>query len=337
MNTMNIKEIFKALGLKLLNLEANVKEELLQAAYYNNRWFEPFCSAKALNVWGLALSENNIDFWLSKYEIKNTSPKKIGVIMAGNIPMVGLHDALCVIASGHILHAKLSSDDTILMRFVLNLLVEIEPKLFEKIKIVTQLKDIDVLIATGSDNSARYFEYYFASKPKILRKNRTSVAILNGNESKEDIKNLGNDIFDYYGLGCRNVSKIFIPKSFEISFLYENIIDFSFVVDNNKYANNYDYNRAIYLLNGDIFLDNNFLILREDTSLFSPVGVLFYEYYDKIDDVLDFINENSSKIQCIVSQNKSGIENVGFGESQNPQLWNYADNIDVMEFLLNEA
>ncbi|MGR3809647.1 acyl-CoA reductase [Jiulongibacter sp. NS-SX5] len=257
-----------------------------------------------------------------------TEPKKIGIVAAGNIPLVGFHDVLCVLLSGHEALLKLSSNDKILMISLLSKLTEIEPSFKEKLHIVERIKDADAYIATGSDNSSRYFDYYFGQKPSIIRKNRTSIAILNGNESGEDLRNLGNDIFRYFGLGCRNVSKVFVPKDYKFEPLFESIEYWNTIQLHHKYNNNYDYNKSIYLVNRDHHYDNGFLLLKEDPNLVSPLAVLFYETYTDQNELNDKIAELEGKIQCIV-----GSGHLNFGESQTPGIMDFADGVNTMDFL----
>ncbi len=324
------------LGSQINAISLDEKLELFYNAGIANAWFIPENLALALEGIAFMLQKSQLEHWLQQYQFLNNNriPKKVGVIMAGNIPGVGMHDAIAVLLSGHILYAKLSKDDTVLMTWLLNKLKVIEPSFLNFIVYTDQLKDIEALIATGSDNSSRYFEYYFSKIPHIIRKNRTSLAILDGNESKDDIMNLGKDIFTYFGLGCRNISKLLIPQNYDLTLFFEAIYPFNWVLENRKYANNYEYNRAIYLMNQEEFLDNNFLLIKESTEMVSPIGVLYYSRYSNTDQVLDLLNENSAKIQCIAVSNPKGKE-VRFGQAQKPNVWDYADGIDTLSFLEN--
>lgn len=310
----------------------------INESYLRNNWFTKENVYKSLKSWQLALQKENLEKWLSAYELeKSQNPKTVGIIMAGNIPFVGFHDLISVLVTGNIAKIKLSSSDNLLIPYVLEILVSFAPEIQNQIQFApNKLENFDAVIATGSNNTARYFEHYFGKYPNIIRKNRNSIAVLHGNESNEEIKALGHDIFDYFGLGCRSVSKIFLPKGFDIDHFYKNIFDFQEVVNHNKYANNYDYNKAIYLLDGVPILDNGFLLIKEDNEAFaSPVGVLFYEYYDDLEELKTKLEANIDKLQCVAS-NKSFLNNniqVGLGETQCPQLWDYADNIDTIEFL----
>lgn len=327
-------EAFIELGKGLQEMPDHEKSHVFHSARYHNQWFTAENMEMALSGLVFMLQENQIKKWIEKYEINNSNPKKVGVIMAGNIPAVGFHDAMCVILSGNTLHAKLSSDDTFFMKYLLDKLVQSNPALKEQIVYVDRLNDVDALIATGSDNSARYFEYYFSKKPHIIRKNRTSIAILDGKETDTDLGNLGKDIFTYFGLGCRNISKVYVPENYKFDTFFVAIFGFANIINTQKYANNYDYHRAIFLMNQEQFLDNNFLLIKESKELVSPVGVLYYERYSNTDQLLDAINTNKEKIQCICVREPRGSE-VKFGNAQTPNVWDYADGVDTLQFLTN--
>jgi hypothetical protein len=226
--------------------------------------------------------------------------KKVGLILAGNIPLVGFHDVLCVLATGHHALIKASSQDARLVRHVLNMLATIDARFSAKYSFVERLKDFDAVIATGSDNSSRYFEYYFGKVPHIIRKNRNSIAVITGDETTEELNLLGHDIFDYFGLGCRNVSKLLIPQGYDIGTFFRPIETYQPVINHHKYNNNYDYNKSIYLVNSEKHFDNGFLLLKESEALASPLAVLYYEHYDTMADAEKTINANSDKIQCVV-------------------------------------
>jgi len=315
-----------------LRNEVNLAVDLITTGYRDNGWFTKDSVLGVYTAWANALNETNIDQWLQGYDFSTGKSKKVGVIMAGNLPLVGLHDALSVIISGHVLHAKLSSKDKSLMLLLLNVLKKIAPD-DNCIKIVEQLKDIDALIATGSDNSARYFEYYFKDKQRIIRKNRTSIAVLNGNENSDELNGLSHDIFQHFGLGCRNVTKLYLPRGFDLDIVFKALFHYKEIGFHNKYANNYDYNKAIYLLNQEELIENGFLLMKEDKGLHSPVGVLFYEFYDTLEEIHGIIEEQKDSLQCVVT-NEELPQKVAFGKAQNPELWDYADGIDTIEFLL---
>ncbi|KQT18117.1 acyl-CoA reductase [Chryseobacterium sp. Leaf404] len=306
-------------------------EQILRKSEIENPWFTQENQKLALEQWVSVLNHSLIEQWLSKYP-ENKIQKRVGLILAGNIPMVGFHDVISVILSNHIPVIKLSSKDKSMLPFLLRKWKEISNGNLQY-EIVERLEDFDAVIATGSNNTARYLEYYFKKHHSIIRKNRTSVAVISGNETEEELKLLAKDIFQYFGLGCRNVTRLFVPKDFLIDRIFESFIDFKEIINHNKYANNYDYNRAVYLLNQDKFWDNNFVMLKEDEKLFSPLSVIHFSRYENPDEVKNFIAENEESIQCVVSK-AEGFENaVAFGEAQNPSLDTYADNVDTMEFL----
>ncbi|WP_430400375.1 acyl-CoA reductase [Flavobacterium sp.] len=306
---------------------------LIELSQSHNGWFTPEQVYFSINSWAKALEEEKLEKWLSNYTFKENSNKNIGLILAGNIPLVGFHDFLSVLISGNNVLVKTSSNDQHLIKFLAKYLISIDERLSEKISFVEgKLEGFDAVIATGSNNTSRYFEYYFKSKPSIIRKNRNSVAVLNGNESTEDLENLGEDIFRYFGLGCRNVSKLFVPKGYDFKHFFESIFKYKDVIFYEKYANNYDYNKAVFLMSLYKLLDNEFLTLKEDTSYSSPISSVFYEYYEDINDLNNRLENDSEQIQCIVSNNL--IKNsIAFGQTQKPQLWDYADNVDTLEFL----
>ncbi|MFL5763117.1 MAG: acyl-CoA reductase [Bacteroidia bacterium] len=311
--------------------------ELIARIHIQNPWFTEENVKNALAAIGGSLKEEQFVEWISVYirELSRQAPKRVAVIMAGNIPMVGFHDMLCVLLSGNKFVGKLSSDDKLLLPFITKILIDIEPRYAGYIEFTDgQIRDMDAVIATGSNNSARYFDHYFGKYPNIIRRNRNSVAVLNGKEEKEELAALGNDVFQYFGLGCRNVSKLFVPKGYSFNDFFESIYDRSEIVNNNKYANNYDYNKTVYLMSGDqSLLDNNFLLLKHDNSYASPIGTLFYEYYNSIAELNSKLEKEKEQIQCIVS-NDPGVKNaIPLGTAQCPGLSDYADGVDTMKFL----
>ncbi|MFC3559565.1 acyl-CoA reductase [Pedobacter jamesrossensis] len=322
---------FKKLG-QLLSKPTDALENTFFSAENSNAWFTTENIKKSVISFSEMLNEADIDNWFQSVKYTST-PKKIGLILAGNIPMVGLHDVLSVLATGNIALIKLSSADDKLIKAILSELVEIEPEFQNRIEYVERLKDFDAVIATGSNNSSRYFDYYFSKVPNIIRKNRNSVAVLDGNETFEDIQNLGADIFDYFGLGCRNVSKIYFPEGYDIAKFYEGIESYQPIINHFKYNNNYDYNKSIYLVNAAKHFDNGFLLLKEDESLTSPLAVLFYEEYKNLADVEDKLEAKSDQIQCVITKTPLKINTFDFGQSQHPKFWDYADNVNTVEFL----
>lgn len=307
---------------------------LIENQKHYNGWFVEGEVYFAIQSWANALTQKNLDKWLSNYSFKKIEPKSVGLVLAGNIPLVGFHDFLSVLISGHKAVVKTSSNDQHLLPFLSEYIIQVEPSLEERIEFVEKLEKFDAVIATGSNNTARYFEYYFRNKPNIIRKNRNSVAVLDGNESEQDLIKLGKDIFTYFGLGCRNVSKIFVPKGYDFEKFFKAMYEYREIINNQKYINNYDYNKAVFLMSNYLVLDNGFLVLKEDNSYSSPISSIFYEFYTDLKEVKNRIQEDSEQIQCVVSNNL--IENsVAFGQTQLPQLWDYADNVDTISFLLN--
>jgi hypothetical protein len=306
---------------------------LIELSQSHNGWFTPEQVYFAVNSWAEALQEENLDKWLSSYDFSNVQPKTVGLILAGNIPLVGFHDFLSVVVSGHKVLVKTSSNDQKLLPFLANYLISVNSELETHIKFTEgKLENFDAVIATGSNNTARYFEFYFKDKPSIIRKNRNSVAVLTGNESHEDLVNLGEDIFRYFGLGCRNVSKLFVPKDYNFENFFKAIYEYKDVIFYEKYSNNYDYNKAVFLMSNFKLLDNEFLTIKEDTSYSSPISSVFYEYYDDLNEITSRLENDADQIQCIVS--KDAIENsILFGQTQKPNLWDYADNVDTLVFL----
>lgn len=321
---------FYALGKSL----SQIPEHVLETAQINNQWFTQENIQKACANWSLALNKDNIAQWFQTFK-SSEAPKKIGIIMAGNIPFVGLHDLICVLASGHHATVKLSSNDEVLMGYAILLLKQFQPELDEKITISDSMKGIDALIATGSNNTSRYFESYFKDIPKIIRKNRTSVAVLNGNESPAELEGLADDIYTYFGLGCRNVTHLILPKNIELKKLYEAYDKYIDIVHHHKYYNNYMYHKSILLMNLSKHYDNGFMLFQEKDGLQAPIATLNYHYYDSENEVLQYLQTHEKDIQCVVS-NMDIIENrVGLGTSQSPSLSDYADNINTMQFLEN--
>lgn len=308
--------------------EYNTLKVLINRQFFLNGWFIKENVEKALLALGTQLTEEKLTEWTNQYSFSE-NPKKIAIIMAGNIPMVGFHDFLSVLLSGNTAVCKLSSDDKTLLPALASHLIQFIPQVKDRIVFTTdRIGEVDAVIATGSDNSLKYFEQYFGKYPHIFRRNRTSVAVISGNETKEDFNALGNDIFDYFGLGCRNVSHMILPKGFELRHFFEGIIDHSKVITHNKYGNNYDYNKAIFLMNQHVLFDNNFVLLRESKDLFSPLSMIHYHFYDTQKEVEDYLETHKDQIQVVV-----GEKFTPYGQAQCPMLNDYADGIDTMAFL----
>lgn len=309
----------------------------IETAQHYNGWFTKENCLHAFQEWGNILSKQNITTWLENYDLNSNNEKIVALIMAGNIPLVGFHDLLSVLITGNKALVKLSSSDQRLIPLLVSYLKFIEPYFEDRVIFTKEkLANYDAVIATGSNNTARYFEYYFSKKPNIIRKNRNSVAVLTGKESKEQLYALGEDIFRYFGLGCRSVSKIFIPVNYNIDKFFKAIFGYNAIVNHNKYANNYDYNKAVYLMSAFKILDNGFLILKKDDSYSSPIASLFYEEYQDVNALKKKLESEKDKIQCIVSNGFTNGE-ISFGHTQKPALSDYADGVDTVEFLLRTS
>ena len=301
-----------------------------------NPWFTKKNIDFALRYWSKQLTKEKLELWTSKYDFSNKKPETIAVVMAGNFPLAGFHDLLCVLITGNRLLIKFSNKDDILIRFLIEYLLYTNPTFNKKITIKESIiKDFNRVIATGSNNTSKYFEYYFKNKPSIIRKNRFSIAILSGKESKANLEKLGDDIFTFFGLGCRNVSKLFVPKNYSFDLFFKSIYKWKNIINNHKYISNYNYNKAINLIDRQTILENGFIILKESESNHSPISVLLYEYYDNIDDLKRKIEALQDNLQCIVSENLYKNE-IGFGQTQSPELYDYADNVDTINFLLTK-
>ncbi len=334
-NKAQLVHIFAQLGSQLKNPDSELSA-IIENEHVHNAWFTPQSVFKAVTAIGQMLNENDLNAWLDRYP-ESDGNKTIGLILAGNIPLVGFHDVLCVLITGNFAMIKASSQDARLIKYVLGLLTAIEPAFKDRYAVVERLEKFDAIVATGSNNTSRYFEYYFGKVPHIIRKNRSSVAVLTGNETEAQLHDLGHDIFDYFGLGCRNVSKLLVPKGYNFNFFFESIESYNDIINHNKYNNNYGYNKSIYLVGSEKHLDNGFLLVKESDKLTSPLAVLFYEYYDSIESVQQLLKDQSESLQCVVTGAVIKLNNqvVGFGESQQPALWDYADGVDTMTFLTN--
>lgn len=317
----------------------SLETSIIQAELMNP-WFTKEFQLNNLKYWANVLSSEKIESWLERYpqlEKKNTTPKKVGLVLAGNIPLVGLHDIICVLVSGNIAVTRLSSKDKAIYPVLRDILIKLDRSIKNKWILLDNefLKEIDAVIATGSDNSSRYFEYYFGKYPHIIRKNRNSVAVIDGTETDQQMKALADDVFLYFGLGCRNISKLFVPEDFNPDKFYRNIEQYSYLYDHNKYANNYDYQKAILMVNKIPIYDNGFLVLKNDSSYASPVGTLYFEKYSSKESLKRRLIRDKDQLQCMVSKDQSFPEWVDFGMTQYPGLEEYADNIDTLEFLIN--
>lgn len=305
---------------------------VLAQAYQVNKWFLPANSLRSLKAIASWLERSALNNWASANPSLRTDqpPYKVGIVMAGNIPAVGFHDLLCVLLCGHHAYVRYSSEDNVLLPFLLHLLRSVEPGFAERIMEVPKVSGVDAVIATGSNNTARYFDYYFSAIPHIIRRNRHAVAVIGGDETEAELQALGDDIFSYFGLGCRNVSKIYVPENYSFDRFFPAMEHYAALMQHNKYMNNYDYHRALFLLNSQAFLTNNFLILREHDSIHTPVSVVHYERYSSKASLDSALAAHQEEIQCIVGHNY-----LPFGTAQQPGLADYADGVDTLRFLLN--
>lgn len=333
MNLSDRINAFVSLGQRLDELTDEEKKTLAEKAGTENGWFTEKSVAKALGGIQYFLSKESLSNWTSHYSLETKSQKIIGVAMAGNIPLVGFHDLLCVLIAGHKLLAKKSSQDSFLIETLSQWLVEIEPRFAKQIEFAERLNPAQAVIATGSDNTARYFEYYFRNIPHIIRKNRSSCAVLMGEEESDLLTTLGVDVFSFFGLGCRNVSKIYVPEEYSFSNLLKSWESYQPIIHHHKYANNYDYQKSIMLINQTPFYDNGFVLLTSQPSLVSPISVLHYEFYKDQTDLKAKLHLQQDKLQCVVSANAWYTGSIPFGKAQTPDVGDYADQVDTLKFL----
>lgn len=304
--------------------------EVKEKASYENGWFTPmFVTTATQNIATEFLQKEVLENWTKEYSIESkiANPQKVGIVMAGNIPLVGFHDFLCVFISGNIAVMKSSSKDNVLIKDLVEKIIEWDADAANYLQFAEMLKDCDAYIATGSNNSSRYFEYYFAKYPHIIRKNRTSVAIITGNETTQELEKLADDVYYYFGLGCRNVTKIYVPVDYDFVPLIEAFNKYQHLADHHKYKNNYDYNLALHMLNKVYYMTNGSILLIEDKSLFSPISQLNYEFYTSEEEVVNSLKDNP-ELQCITGNN-----HISLGTAQCPSVHDYADGVDTMSFL----
>lgn len=303
-------------------------QRIINKQFVLNGWFTKENVFQSLNALGSQLTESNLNEWTNDYSF-SISPKNIAIIMAGNIPLVGFHDFMSVLISGHNAICKLSSDDKSLLPALAQHLIQFSPELKQRIIFTNgKMNKMDAIIATGSDNSIRHFKDYFGHLPNIFRKNRTSIAVLTGTETRDELALLGKDIFEYFGLGCRNVSHLIVPENYSFNLFFESIVDFHPIINHHKYANNYDYNKAVYLLNKSNLLDNNFVLLKKSNELFSPLAMINYHYYKNEEELNQYLEYHNEQIQIIVGKNYTA-----FGNAQRPLLTDYADGINTLNWL----
>ena len=332
MNLQQRIDLLSRLG-EYIQSDNNEWQQAKEKASRENGWFIPeFIELSVRNIAMAFLQKEALIKWAAKYKLihlqaQHEKPKIVGIVMAGNIPLVGFHDMLCAIMTGHTAHIKASSKDEVLIKHLVDVLATWNEEVKDLIMFSEMLKGCDAYIATGSNNSAGYFEYYFAKYPHIIRRNRTSVAILTGDETNEDLDRLADDVYLYFGLGCRNVTKLYIPEGYDFIPLLTAFKKYNYLADHHKYKNNYDYNLAILLLNKKFYMSNESILLAEEASLFSPISQLNYEFYTDWDRLTISLKQNEN-LQCI-----AGKGFIPFGETQKPSLYDYADGVDTMQFL----
>jgi hypothetical protein len=345
---MTLQERINALaelGNRLNNLDEERIETAIRRTANNNSWFTADNQRLALGeIRDHFLDKTKLERWLSAYAISDSklqistkdSAKSIGLVLAGNIPLVGFHDILCVFAAGHRARIKLSDKDPFLLPLLLEKLKEIDPRTADYFYTTSErLTNFDAVIATGSNNSARYFEAYFGKHPNIIRKNRNAVAILRGPETAEELRSLGDDIFQYFGLGCRNVSKLYLPRGYNFTLLLETLHERNEIVMHDKYKNNFDYNFTLLILNKIKYESNGCILMREATEIASPISVVYYEFYDELTELIHQLKTKKDEIQLVVSSSQvADLQTFKFGEAQKPSLSDYADGVDTMQFLM---
>lgn len=310
---------------------------IIDRAAEKNHWFTREHVRFSIAAWGEALKPHKVAVWAGKYDIPETGGDPgsvLGLVPAGNIPMVGLHDVLCAILTGTRTRVKLSSGDDVLLPWLVNWMEDEEPELKGLVTFTGgKLGRFDRVIATGSNNTARYFEYYFAKYPHIIRKNRNGVALFTGEEDLSDLRGIADDMLLYFGLGCRNVSKIYVPENYDFRKLLDITSKYPGLDTHSKYRNNYDYQKAIFLINNIDHYDNGNVLITRGQALSSPVSVVHYSEYSDFEKLVGEIGLLSDQIQCVVSIDGSVKGGIRPGHSQLPELWDYPDNIDVVSFL----
>ena len=329
MNLQKRIEILQQLQKYLLNNDSAWQNIKTKASFHNG-WFTPeFTNLAVNNICSRFLQKEKLEAWAAHHHLDdNVGGKNIGIVMAGNIPLVGFHDFLCVFISGHKQSIKLSSKDDILLKHLVDKMIEWEPAVKDYIKFAELLKGCDAYIATGSNNSARYFHQYFSKYPNIIRRNRTAVGILTGNETAEELDLLSDDVHQYFGLGCRNITHLFVPVAYDFVPLLRGFDKYKYFEDHHKFKNNYDYQLSIALLNNIFYMTNGSALLLENDAIFSAISQLNYSFYEDEKKVMTRLTGNED-IQCIC-----GHLGIAFGQAQFPALMDYADGVDTMQFLL---
>ena len=333
------KNALNALHGALVDFETDLEwQQMMVQAYHHNRWFEEAQVTQSLNQWRSSLADEASSAWLSQYQWpENSHNQRLGIIMAGNIPLVGLHDIVVGVLSGYKVLAKMSSDDSILPKYLLRRAGALDPIWTEQVEFMDQLKQLDVAIATGSNNSARYFSAFFQKIPHVIRNNRNSLAVLSGEETTEDWIALGRDVFDYFGLGCRNVTHLLVPAGYDFTPMLQCWDQhYDHIQHHNKYANNYQYHRALLLMNLDPHIDTGYVIAKEKSELYAPVGMLNYSFYQNLEEAQARIAQWENDLQCVVTGIKA-LNGLPFGSSQTTALGDYADGVDTTAWLLEQS
>jgi len=323
------------LGNHLLG-EDELLRAVMQRSYHHNQWFTMNNQERAIrSIAEEYLNGDKLKAWIKPYAIGEPDTiKTIGLVMAGNIPLVGFHDWLSVFVVGHRVQVKLSEKDQFLFPYLIKVLTSFDARVEQYVDFVPKLKDFDAVIATGSNNSSRYFSAYFSKYPHIIRKNRNAVAVLDGTETKAELERLGEDVFQFFGLGCRNVAKLYVPRGYDFEPLLEALHEFRDLVLHNKYKNNFDYNYAIYVMNKTEYMANGCVVLSENDAIASHIAGLYYEYYDDRDTLVKDLQHRSEAIQCVVGhESVAQLPTFPFGQAQRPALDDYADGIDTLDFL----
>ena len=329
-------DLLARLGEHLLG-EDEYLRAVMHRSEFHNKWFTKENQEMAVrSIATHFLKRELLESWAARYPISDRpTGKTVGIVMAGNIPLVGFHDWLCVFLAGHEAQIKLSEKDAYLFPYLIKIMESLDPNMAGWVETVDRLKDFDAVIATGSNNSARYFEAYFGKKPHIIRRNRNGVAVLSGRESAEELRRLGLDVFAYYGLGCRNVAKIYVPEGYVFEPLLEALHEYREAVLNDRYKNNFDYNYALFILNKITFKANGCILLKEDELTASRIACLHYAHYKSLKEVEEELVERGEEVQCVVAQpGLLSLATIGFGETQTPGLMDYPDGVDTMEFLV---
>lgn len=335
MNLQDRIEILTQLGKHLNTIDVNADESYDHASHAN-----PWFTLEHINYSIQSIADNYLDKekleqWVEpyKHQFQEPSKKRVGLVMAGNIPLVGFHDFLSAFISGQQSTIKLSAKDNVLFKLIYNYLYELNPTIQNYILFVDRLEQVDAVIATGSNNSSRYFKYYFGKYPNIIRKNRTSVAVLNNEESEEDFKQLGVDLFMHFGLGCRNVSKLFVPSEYDFIPFLDSLKSFESLMDHNKYKNNYDYQRTLLLMNQTPHLASDFFMISNNTNLHAPISTAYSEAYISLEILKNDLKQLDDQLQCVVSKDGWFENSLPFGETQQPSLTDYADHVNTLDFL----